>query len=133
MSGFRPETRLIIEEALFARVRSESSKWGYMAKLNAKKAFYSPTFSKPPVKTGGTRDATTARTWFGNKTLRIRFYTPNPENWRQDPLRGWGTSESYGERNWLIIGAFFTFSDMLRGTRGRSSSSSTNQTYLTSK
>lgn len=112
--GFRKGTDKQIQRGLFEKVRGLSRVYELLGIKNVKKAFSS--FRRPPVDTGETRKATTAKwIWVSNKGI-LRFYTPNnvPRQWRVFPLLGLSTSKRYGERNWLVKGAELTLKEILK-------------------
>jgi len=113
--GFRVETKGKIEQKLFRVLRKKQNVFEQIATWNVQEAFYSPSFPKPPIKTGGTKRASNAHIAFGVNKMLIRFRTamgPGFE-WRVDPFFGWGTSTKYGVRNWLRKGAEITKRDII--------------------
>lgn len=118
--GFRDGTDRQIKDDLFNSVKKRSRQWELFANKNVKGAFR--LFKKPPVDTGATRKGTSAKSFWGNDKLVIRFKTRNdmPSNDGKQrgyaifPLLGLSTSKKYGERNWLVKGAEKTLEDIVK-------------------
>lgn len=101
--GFRKQsTKIQITNELLNKLRMNILKYSLLATRAVKEAYFD--FAKAPIASGAMQKATDAKLIAGGKKPRVLFRTTGIP-YSKYPFLGQGSSEKYGPRNWLKLGA----------------------------